>query len=137
MFRGYLTSREFMGERVPQHIQNQIIRDFCSKNDLHYLLSATEYSMKSSTLMLSQLVDELSTLNGVVFYSLFQLPVENKLRNFFINQFLKKKKIMYFAVEDLKIKNIQDKERIDKIWMLKLKIDKCPKYIKIKQIYYE
>ena len=129
MFRGYLTSREFMGERVPQHIQNQIIRDFCKKNNLHYLLSATEYSMNSSTLMLSQLVEELSSLNGVVFYSLFQLPIENKIRNYFINQFLKKKKIMYFAVEDLSIKNHSDKERIDNIWMLKLIIDQCPKSI--------
>ena len=30
-FRGYIFSRSFYGERAPQHIQNQIIRDFCEK----------------------------------------------------------------------------------------------------------
>ena len=46
--RGYNFSRSFMGERVPQHVQNIIIKDFCNKNNLNFLLSATEYSMKNS-----------------------------------------------------------------------------------------
>ena len=50
--RGYIFSRPFMEERVPQHVQNIIIRDYCSKKDIQYLLSATEYAMKNSTLML-------------------------------------------------------------------------------------
>ena len=29
--RGYIFSRSFFGERVPQHIQNIVIRDFCKK----------------------------------------------------------------------------------------------------------
>ena len=35
-----------MGERVPQHIQNQIIRKFCEINNLEYSLSASEYAMR-------------------------------------------------------------------------------------------
>ena len=34
--RGYIFSRSFMGERVPQHIQNIVISDFCKKNDLNF-----------------------------------------------------------------------------------------------------
>ena len=30
-FRGYIFSRPFMEERVPQHVQNIVIRDYCSK----------------------------------------------------------------------------------------------------------
>ena len=30
-FRGYIFSRAFQGERVPQHVQNIVIRDFCKK----------------------------------------------------------------------------------------------------------
>ena len=52
--RGYNFSRSFMGERVPQHIQNIIIKDFCQKNNFNFLLSVTEYSMKNSYYILNQ-----------------------------------------------------------------------------------
>ena len=32
--RGYIFSRAFMGERVPQSIQNLVIREFCKKKKL-------------------------------------------------------------------------------------------------------
>ena len=35
--RGYIFSRTFMGERVPQHVQNIVIRDYCVKNKYDYL----------------------------------------------------------------------------------------------------
>ena len=50
-FRGYIFSRPFMEERVPQHVQNIVIRDYCSKKDIQYLLSATEYAMENSALI--------------------------------------------------------------------------------------
>ena len=43
--RGYIFSRPFHGNRVPQHVQNMVIRDYCQRNGLNYLLSATEYAM--------------------------------------------------------------------------------------------
>ena len=46
--RGYIFCRSFMGERAPQHVQNIVIRDYCKKNQLSYLLSATEYAMAVS-----------------------------------------------------------------------------------------
>ena len=33
--KGYNFSRPFFGERVPQHVQNIVIKDFCNKNILH------------------------------------------------------------------------------------------------------
>ena len=50
--KGYIFSRPFMGERVPQSVQNIVIRDFCNKNNLLYMLSAVEYAMKNSSLIL-------------------------------------------------------------------------------------
>ena len=32
--KGYNFSRSFMGERVPQHVQNIVIKDYCQKNGL-------------------------------------------------------------------------------------------------------
>ena len=46
--RGYIFSRSFMDERVPQHIQNIVIKDYSDKNNFNYLLKATEYTMKNS-----------------------------------------------------------------------------------------
>ena len=72
--KGYVTSRSFLGERVPQHIQNIIIRDYCDKNKYDFLMSATEYSIPESTLMIKQIISELDLIDGIVAYSIFQLP---------------------------------------------------------------
>ncbi len=90
--RGYNFSRSFMGERVPQHVQNIVIKDFCTKNNLNFLLSATEYSMKNSSYILSELITDLDNLHGIVAYSVFQLPEENKKRKEYLKKILNKKK---------------------------------------------
>ena len=56
--RGYNFSRDFMGERVPQHVQNIVIRDFCQKRNLNFLLSASEYSMPNSFHILKDLTNK-------------------------------------------------------------------------------
>ena len=50
--RGYIFSRDFMGERCHQSTQNLVIRDYCQKHNYKYLLSGTEYSIKNSFLMI-------------------------------------------------------------------------------------
>lgn len=57
--KGYIFSRAFMGERVPQHVQNLVIRDYCQKNGYQYLLSGTEYAMEGCHLVFEQLLDEI------------------------------------------------------------------------------
>ena len=78
--RGYIFSRPFMGERVPQHVQNLVIRDYCERNQLQFLLSAAEYAMPDCHLILEQVLDELPAIEGIAAYSLFQLPQEAALR---------------------------------------------------------
>ena len=46
--RGYIFSRPFMEERVPQHVQNIILRNYCEKNNYAFLLSSVEYKMNNS-----------------------------------------------------------------------------------------
>ena len=67
--RGYIFSRPFMGERVPQHVQNLVIRDYCERHQLQFLLSATEYAMPNCHLIFEQILSELSDLHGLVAYS--------------------------------------------------------------------
>ena len=78
--RGYNFSRDFMGERVPQHVQNIVIRDFCQKRNLNFLLSASEYSMPNSFHILKDLTNNMSGLYGIVAYSLFQMPYNDDER---------------------------------------------------------
>ena len=134
--RGYNFSRPFMGERVPQHIQNIVIREFCNKENLHFLLSATEYSMKNSNLIFKQLLNELKDIDGIVAYSIFQMPYKNDEREKIFSKIIKLKKILYFATEGLKISNKKEADRVEKIWLVKKVTDKCLKiedYGKIKK----
>ena len=125
--RGYIFSRPFMGERVPQHVQNLVIRDYCKKQDLQYLLSATEYAMANSHLILQQVLDELPKLDGIVFYSLFLLPEDTAERDRVIQIILKKEKTIYFAVEGLRMSNKTEQERIETIWQIKKTLPHCLK----------
>ena len=88
ILKGYITSREFLGERVPQHVQNIIIRDYCNKKEFEYILSATEYAMPGSTLMMKQIILELDLFDGIVAYSIFQLPQNLEERFKIVNNFL-------------------------------------------------
>ena len=47
--RGYIASGEFNGNRVPQHIQNQIVKAYCDANNLEFVLSRAEYWINGST----------------------------------------------------------------------------------------
>ena len=115
-FQGYVTSRAFQGQRVPQHVQNLVIRDYCQSHGLRYLLSGTEYAIPGSVLMLQQLLDGLERMEGIVFYSLFQLPENPPVRQAIYQQVLKQKKSLHFAVEPLALRQEQDCQRLEDIW---------------------
>ena len=127
IIRGYIFSRPFMNERVPQHIQNIIIRDYCVKNNLHFLLSATEYAMDKCHNVLNRLVKNLSNIHGIVAYSLFQLPEDTDLRNNIYKKILSKKKVIYFAVENLSISNKDNCNNVENIWLIKKTLRNCLK----------
>jgi sporadic carbohydrate cluster protein (TIGR04323 family) len=117
--RGYNFSRSFMGERVPQHVQNIVIKDFCIKNKLNFLLSATEYSMKNSSYILNELINNLDNLYGIVAYSIFQLPENEKKRKEMLKIIIKKKKKFFFACENLKVTNKSEMIKIEIIWKIR------------------
>jgi sporadic carbohydrate cluster protein (TIGR04323 family) len=118
--KGYIFSRPFLGERVPQHIQNIVIRDYCAKNNITFLMSATEYTIEGSLYILSELIHNLKNYDGIVFYSLFQLPVKKKDRYSVYNSIIKNKKQLHFVVEGMSVKNKNDFIKIEKIFLLKI-----------------
>ncbi len=117
--RGYIFSRSFLGERVPQNVQNLVIRDYCRQNGYQYLLSSVEYAMEDSNLMLNSLIKEIDKIKGIVLYSYFQLPKNKDDRIKILNTIIKKKKSLHFALENSIIKNIDDVNKINEILNLK------------------
>ena len=123
--RGYIFSREFMGERVPQFVQNLVIRDYCKKNKLTYLLSITEHAMKDSSYNLNKLLTDLEDIDGVILYSLFQLPIKEEDRLKFYKKIFFAKKKIYFALEDIQLDRHSSVGQIEDIWTIKKTLPLC------------
>ena len=117
--RGYNFSRSFMGERVPQHVQNIVIKDFCQKRNFNFLLSVSEYAMPKSFHILKDLLNNLTGIYGVVAYSVFQMPFDDEERKKIFNKILSRKKKIFFACENLEITSKKDIKRIENIWLVK------------------
>ncbi len=96
--RGYIASGDFNGHRIPQHIQNQIIKSYCDANSLKFVLSRAEYWINGSTDC--QLWAALKEgFKHIVFYSIWQLPDSENVRNKIYDYCIKNEIILHFAVE--------------------------------------
>ena len=113
--RGYVFSRQFNFTRVPQHVQNIVIRDFCANNNLQYLLSATEYSMPNCYKILDSVLNKINEIDGIAFYSLFQLPTNYTKRNTVYKKLYNKNKTLHFAVENISVKSKKEFEAIERM----------------------
>ena len=127
--RGYIFSRPFMGERVPQSVQNQIIREYCNTNGLHYLLSGTEYAMENSSYVMFEVLEELEKIYGIAIYSLFQLPLELSKRELIYKKILLMEKKIFFCLENFCFQRESDIEYIENMWSIKKTIPSCLKKI--------
>ena len=76
--------------------------------------------MPDSDIMLKQVISELDKINGIVAYSIFQLPINLEDRVVAIRSILEQKKEIHFACEDMRIQNNEDFEKIQNIWQIKL-----------------
>ena len=114
-YRGYIGSRTYQGQRAPQHVQNLVIRDYCQRNRLTYLLSATEYHMPGCYIMLHEVLNELPKLDGIVLYSIFMLPANRNKRHAVVRQILDAGASLHGAVENLAITDEASFQRVEDI----------------------
>ena len=120
--KGYIFSRDFFGERVPQNVQNIVLRDYCKKNKHTFLLSGTEYTFKKSSYILFEILEKLNNYDGILFYSLYQLPEDKEKRKEFFKKIIHKKKQIHFTLENIILKNMKDVDYVEKIFLLKQSI---------------
>lgn len=107
-FRGYISSRHVRGSIVPQKIQNLVIRDYCKRNSLHYLLSSTEYVMSGCYMMLNDVLEELHHLEGIVAFSIFMLPKKSERRFALYETILHGGYELHCAMEEMCLKQDSD-----------------------------
>lgn len=129
--RGYIFARPFMGERAPQHVQNIILRDYCQKRGYELLLSATEYAMPDSYMILESVLDDLANIDGIVFYSLYQLPLQPEKRKLIYSRVLRAQKSLHFAAEGMSISNSNEIESVENCLLVKATLDHCTPEVEI------
>ncbi|MBB6252283.1 LIC12192 family sporadic carbohydrate cluster protein [Nitrospirillum iridis] len=121
--RGYISPRPVRGSRVPQHVQNLVIRDYCARQGLSFRLSVVEYIMDGCYLQLQQALDELPQLHGVVAYTLFMLPQRRDRRLAVYDTVLERGGTLHFAVEGLVLATRDDIEHLEDIWGVQRALD--------------
>jgi sporadic carbohydrate cluster protein (TIGR04323 family) len=125
-YRGYVAARPVLGNRVPQHVQNLVIRDFARRHALVYKLSGTEYTMPGCYMMLTEILDELPQLEGIIAYTIFMLPRAAERRRAVYRRIIEAGKTLHGAVEGLSLANPDDAQRIEDIWQVQLALDRAP-----------
>ncbi len=100
--RGYIASGEFNGNRMPQHLQNQIVKSYCDTKDLEFVLSRAEYWINGGTEC--QLWAALKEgFKHIVFFSLWQLPNNEKDRGKIYKHCKRNHIILHFATERIEV----------------------------------
>ncbi|MBL4827718.1 MAG: hypothetical protein JKY66_08415 [Spongiibacteraceae bacterium] len=114
-YRGYIGSRAYRGQTTPQHVQNLVIRDYCQRNQLLYLLSATEYHMPGAYIMLEEVLGEIEQLDGMVFYSFSLLPSNQSRREGVIKRVLESGGSLHCALENLCVHDQRSWQQLEDI----------------------
>ena len=117
-YRGYMGARMRMQRSTPQHIQQLVMRDYCAKNKLHFLLSATEYCMHGCTLILDGVLAELDALEGIVMYSIYHFPESRTKRHAMYQALFDKGCSLHTAAEGIVIRNWADAQKVEDIWLV-------------------
>ena len=107
-FRGYITSKKICGYLIPQKLQNLAIREYASKNQIIFKLSGTEWKIPKSFLMINSISSDLKKIDGILFFSFFQIFEDISFFEKTMKKFLKKKKIIIFVLEDIILANLEN-----------------------------
>ena len=127
-FRGYIFSKSIDGNFIPQRVQNLVVKDYAIRKKLYFKLSATEYKTKKQ-LHLFSVLKKIKIIEGMIFYSLFMLPVNSIDRNKIYKTFIDNKKELHFALEEMTIKTSNDVNAIEEIFLIKKKLKDTKKQI--------
>jgi sporadic carbohydrate cluster protein (TIGR04323 family) len=125
-YRGYVSSRPIDGDRAPQRMQNLAIRDYAARRKLFLKLSATEWAMPDCFLVLEQVISELAELDGVIFYSLGQLPEDSVKRAKLLDAFLASGAALHAALENVVMTDAITRQQLDDMFLVRKILSRTP-----------
>ena len=129
-YRGYIGSRPYSSGRVPQHVQGLVVRDYCDRMALPFLLSAVEFAMPHCYLTLEQLLEEeLPYIDGIVMYSIYMLPEDKGKRLLTYERLLETNTSLHGALEQLSIGCRADIDHLEMTLLIEQATHLTPKEI--------
>ena len=128
-FRGYVSSREFGGLRVPVPIQALVLRDYCARKQLIYKLHVSENMFPHSYMVLEGLMKSLDGFEGVLMFSMFMLPERAARRARIYRQVFDLGIELHLVSEEMTIKVREDVAAVEEILSVYHTLQSCPKSI--------
>ncbi len=125
-YRGYVTSREFGGARIPVPVQSLVLRDYCSRKGLMYKLHLNENMFPHSYLVLEGLVRNLSAFEGILMCSMYMLPQRAERRRKIYRRIFEQAAELHLVLEDIVLRNIADTEAIEEVLSAANLLPLCP-----------
>jgi len=125
-YRGYIASRPIRETSTPQRVQNLVIRDYCARRGLGYLVSAAEYAMPGCFMMLENVLRELPKIEGVVCFSAFMLPPAAERRRALYRRILDSGATLHAALEDLTLRSDAEIQRFEDLLATAFLLDRVP-----------
>ncbi|MEO8630084.1 MAG: LIC12192 family sporadic carbohydrate cluster protein [Betaproteobacteria bacterium] len=125
-YRGYVTSREFGGARIPVPVQSLVLRDYCSRKGLMYKLHLNENMFPHSYLVLEGLVRNLSAFEGILMCSMYMLPQRAERRRKIYRRIFEQAAELHLVLEDIILRNIADTEAIEEVLSAANLLPLCP-----------
>ena len=117
-FRGYVTSRPFGGFSIPVPVQSLVLRDYCQRNGLIYVLHANENIFPHSYLVLEGMVRDLTSYQGIVACSIHMLPQTVKRRRQVFDAVLSQGAEIRFCLEEIIVADPAGIDRLEEIFSL-------------------
>lgn len=125
-YRGYVSSREFGGFRIPVPVQTIVLRDYCARHKLVYKLHVNENAFPHSYMVLDALVNELDGLEGVLMFSMFMLPARAERRRRLYERLIGQEQSLHLVLEGFVIREMADIEPVEQILSISRLLPFCP-----------
>lgn len=125
-YRGYVTSREFGGARIPVPVQSLVLRDYCARKGLLYKLHLNENMFPNSYLVLEGLVRDLSEFEGMLMCSMFMLPQRAERRAAVYRRIFEQGAELHLVLEDIVLRKFADTTAVERVLSAALLLPQCP-----------
>lgn len=128
-FRGYVSSREFGGLRVPVPLQSLTLRDYCARKNYLYKLHVNENIFPHSYLVLDGLFQNLDGLEGLLIFSLFMMPERAERRARLYELAFRQQAEIHFVLEGVIVREPADVAAVEEILLIYQTLEHCPSMI--------